>query len=91
MTLSVRLDAEENDKLDQIVRTLQASDRSSAVRALIEEKWRSLQEHKSFVQRRGGHPVHLLHGSKHSSERDVRKSTVSESLLAKVARRKRSQ
>jgi hypothetical protein len=89
MTLTVRLNDDEDRKLQQIVQSLHVSDRSSAIRELIEEKWRALQSSKSFVERRGGHPVHLLQGASNASDRDARKRVISDKLAAKTAARKR--
>lgn len=56
MSLTVRLSEDDEGKLGQIAAALQMDDRSSVIRALINEKWTSLQPSKSFVERRGGPP-----------------------------------
>ncbi len=90
MTLTVRLEPEDDKKLDEIVRDIGAGDRSSAIRQIIDEKWRSLQEGTTFLERRGGHPVNLLNGTGDSSTRDVRKNTMAKAFEAKAAARRRT-
>ncbi len=89
MTLTVRMEPDDHKKLDEIVKSLQTGDRSSAVRQLIDEKWRSLQTGATFLERRGAHPTYLLNGEPNSSDRSVRKKVISDAFKAKATARKR--
>ncbi|MBC7997655.1 MAG: hypothetical protein IAF58_06920 [Leptolyngbya sp.] len=66
---------------------MRIGNQSDVVRMLINEKFESLQAEKTLVERRGGHPQHLLNGAPNLSERSSRKSALSEKLSAKAARR----
>lgn len=88
MTLTVRLDDEEADRLEQLVETLKAESQSSLIRQLILEKWNSLQTEKTFLERRGEHPRHLLQGSGNASERSMRKAELAKRIVEKATRRK---
>jgi hypothetical protein len=88
MSLTVRLDDQEEARLQQLVETLKADSQSSLIRQLILEKWNSLQCEKTFVERRGGHPAHLLEGESNASQRAVRKKRLEERFAEKAAGRK---
>src|ERR1700678_496791 len=49
-----------------------------------------VQPAKTFVERRGGHPVQTLSGRSDASQRNVRKKIMSEGFAAKSAARKRA-
>jgi len=87
MTLTVKLAKQEKDKLAAIVTAMHATNQSEAVRALINEKFESLQEAMTLAERRGGHPKFLLDGDVKLSERENRKSMVSKAVAAKASRR----
>ncbi|MBP6745635.1 ribbon-helix-helix protein, CopG family [bacterium] len=90
MTLTVRLDDQEEYKLQQIVEALNAESQSALIRDWIEEKWSALQSDRTFVERRGGHPKHLLAGSAGGSERANRKSRLAERFEQKAQAREPS-
>jgi len=75
--LNVRLGDEDERKLTQLLAVTRA-DRSTLVRKLINDQWVALQAGKSFVERRGGHPVNLLQSGDSNSQRDARKKGLSQ-------------
>lgn len=87
MTLTVKLAKQEQERLDAIATAMNSASTSDVVRALINEKFEALQADKTLVERRGGHPQHLLDGDPSLSERTNRKSIVAEKLADKAARR----
>lgn len=88
MTLTVRLAEEEQVRLDAIAAAMKTSNQSDVIRALINEKFEDLQAEKTWVDRRGGHPLHLLKGAKNLSERGARKAAMAKKLSVKSSRRK---
>ena len=89
MGLNVRLSDEYESKLSQIL-ALTRMDKSQLTRKMIDEQWIALQAGKSFVERRGGHPKHLLNDSKVSSERTGRKATLANHFEERASRRQRA-
>jgi hypothetical protein len=87
MTLTVRLDEQEEFRLQQIAE-LTNSSTSAIIRQLINEKWTSLGAQLTFVERRGGHPENLLDGRPDLSQRSVRKSALTEHMVKKAKSRK---
>ncbi|BAZ22290.1 hypothetical protein NIES4073_31720 [Kalymmatonema gypsitolerans NIES-4073] len=57
--LTVRLDEETERQLADIL-AHEKTDKSELIRRLIAERWLNLQAGKTLVDRRGGHPQHLL-------------------------------
>jgi hypothetical protein len=54
------------------------------IKRLVKERWLSLQPRKSIVERRGGHPEHLLENAPPDlSERATRKKAIADSLQKK--------
>lgn len=47
---------------------------------MLHRHWQDLQPRKTFLERRGGHPQHLLNGSGNLSDRDVRKKNIAEHI-----------
>jgi len=90
MTLTVRLDDQDERKLQEIVAAMNAENQSSAIRTLIEEKWQALQGQKTFLERRGGLPEHLLDGPTNLSSRSVRKAKIAAYFEEKAQRRRTS-
>jgi hypothetical protein len=86
MILTVRLAEQEQNRLNVIAKVLKAGNQSEAVRALINEKFEALQTDKTLVERRGGHPQHLLDGAADLSDRPRRKSAIADVISAKPAR-----
>ena len=89
MTLTVRLDSEDEKRLQQIVEALQASNQSDVIRQIIYEKWNSLRNDKTFVERRGGHPQNLIHSGESFSSRESRKAQIMKITEKKALDRKR--
>jgi hypothetical protein len=87
--LSVRLDDEDQDKLEQIIARTNSS-QTELIKRLINDQWVALQAGKTFLERRGGMPQHLLSGENNASDRDVRKALVAEHLEGRRARRMKS-
>jgi hypothetical protein len=79
--LTVRLDPETEQKLADIIAHERDVNRSSLVKRLILERWLTLNLDTTFVERRGGHPHHLLQdASPDLSERSTRKQAISDYL-----------
>lgn len=82
MTLTVRLNSDEERKLDRIVQLLKRPDVSTVIRDLINEKWAELQPTISFVERRGGAPAYFGEQSLNNtdlanlSDREYRKAAM---------------
>ncbi len=88
MTLTVRLDDQDERRLQQIVEVMNVGNQSDAIRKLIEDKWLEIQTEQTFVERRGGHPLHLLNGPVDLSERQSRKAKLLEQVEKRAAARK---
>jgi hypothetical protein len=79
--LTVRLDPETEQKLADIIAHERDVNRSSLVKRLIVERWLTLNLDTTFVERRGGHPQHLLQDAPSDlSERSTRKQAISDYL-----------
>lgn len=85
--LSVRLDDEEHQKLEQIMHKTKTS-QTELIKRLINDQWLALQSGKTFLERRGGEPQHLLNSHDKLSDRDVRKAAISEHIEKRRERRK---
>ena len=79
--LSVRLDEETEQQLRDILAREKDTNRSELIKRLIRERWLTLQVGKTLVERRGGHPQHLLQDAPADlSERHNRKAAIAEYL-----------
>ncbi|MGB3206713.1 MAG: hypothetical protein WBB28_17140 [Crinalium sp.] len=79
--LSVRLDEETEQQLADILSHEDTNNRSELIKRLIKERWLALQAGKTIVERRGGHPQHLLQDAPADlSERENRKSAIASYL-----------
>jgi hypothetical protein len=79
--LSVRLDPETEQQLADILSHEGNLNRSELIKRLIKERWLTLDLDRTFVERRGGHPQHLLQdASPDLSERGTRKQVIAEYL-----------
>jgi hypothetical protein len=77
--LSVRLDPETEQQLADILAHEQEATRSELIKRLIKERWLTLKLDRTFVQRRGGHPQHLLQDAPPDlSERATRKQAIAD-------------
>lgn len=92
MILSVRLDEDTENYLEELVHRTGSASKSQLIKTLILERWSATQPGKTFLQRRGGHPVNLLSSGEHLSDRQVRKQKVADYLERKwqVKKSKRS-
>ncbi len=79
--LSVRLDPETEQQLADILVHEQEPTRSELIKRLIKERWLTLKLDRTFVERRGGHPQHLLQDAPPDlSERATRKQAIADYL-----------
>jgi hypothetical protein len=79
--LTVRLDPETEQQLAEILAHKNNINRSELVKRLIRERWLTLNLDSTFVERRGGHPQHLLqYASPDLSERSSRKQAIADHL-----------
>lgn len=79
--LTVRLDEETERKLGDIMAHEKDTNRSELIKRLIRDRWLTLQVGKTLVERRGGHPQHLLQDAPADlSERQNRKAAITEYL-----------
>jgi Arc/MetJ-type ribon-helix-helix transcriptional regulator len=79
--LTVRLDEETEGKLADLLAREKVTNRSELIKRLIRERWLALQLDKTVVERRGGHPQHLLEDAPVDlSERSQRKSAIANYL-----------
>lgn len=87
MTLTVKLDERDENRLAALL-VANRCDKSELVRKLINEEFERLQTEKTLLERRGGHPQHLLHGPANLSERPTRKTIIADKVRAKASRRR---
>lgn len=79
--LTVRLDEETEGQLADILAHEKDTNRSELIKRIIRARWLTLQLGKSVVERRGGHPQHLLQDAPADlSERDNRKRAIADYL-----------
>ncbi|TVU55734.1 MAG: hypothetical protein EA414_00115 [Arthrospira sp. PLM2.Bin9] len=81
--LNIQLDPETEASLVEILaREKTTSD--ELIKRLVQERWLSLQPRKTIVERRGGHPEHLLEDAPPDlSERANRKKAIADYLQKK--------
>lgn len=79
--LVVRLDEETERQLGDILAHEKDIDRNELIKRLIRARWLTLQVGRTLVERRGGHPQHLLQDVPADlSERQNRKAAIAEYL-----------
>lgn len=79
--LTVRLDEETEQQLGDILAHEKDTNKSELIKCLIRERWLTLQVGRTLVERRGGHPQHLLQDAPPDlSERQNRKAAITEYL-----------
>ena len=83
--LNVSLDEEAEKYLVEILATEKTTS-AELIKRLLHHYWNNLQPQQTFLERRGGHPKHLLHGFKNLSDRDVRKQAIAEYLQKRYER-----
>ena len=77
--LNINLDEEAEQYLLDILSAEKPSS-SELVKRLLRTQWLALQSPKTFLERRGESPRHLLSGPSDLSDRDVRKQKVGDYL-----------
>ncbi|MBW4449106.1 MAG: hypothetical protein KME38_20165 [Spirirestis rafaelensis WJT71-NPBG6] len=75
--LNVNLDDEAEKYLVEILAQEKITS-NELIKRLLHEHWQSLQPRKTFLERRGGHPEHLLEGPSDLSDRDARSKYLAE-------------
>lgn len=88
--LTVRLNNEDENKLNQLLTRMGLHEKTALVKLLINNQWLSIQAGKTFLERRGGTPKYFISGSKDSSSRAKRKAAFATHLEQKAAKRKTS-
>jgi hypothetical protein len=82
--ITVNLDEETERQLSEILTYEEKADRNELIKRLIRERWLSLQAGKTIVERRGGHPQHLLEDAPEDlSDRSKRKQIITELMSKK--------
>ena len=79
--LTVRLDPETEQQLTDLLSHDPNVNRSDLIKRLIRERWLTLNLDQTFVERRGGHPRHLLENAPRDlSDRSTRKQAIADYL-----------
>jgi hypothetical protein len=87
--LTVRLNSEEENKLNQLLASMHLHEKSALIKLLINNQWLSTQSGKTFLERRGGAPKYFVSESKDSSSRTKRKETFAAHVEQKAAARRK--
>ena len=77
--LTIALNDEAEKCLVEILSTEKTTSKE-LIHRLLHQYWQNLQPQTTFLERRGGHPKHLLNGSDDLSDRDVRQQLITEHL-----------
>jgi hypothetical protein len=85
--VNVRLTPEEESKLEEIMARSSFTKKSELIKHLINVRWLSLQPGKTFLERRGGSPVHLLSGPSNLSSKAERKRRITKHLRERARKR----
>nr|WP_317618916.1 hypothetical protein [Laspinema sp. D3d] len=81
--LNIQLDRETEARLVEIL-AKEKTTSDELIKRLVKERWLSLQPRKTIVERRGGHPEHLLEDAPPDlSERANRKKAIADYLKKK--------
>jgi hypothetical protein len=75
--VSITIDGEAEKYLAEILVQEETTD-TELIQRLLQQHWQTIQPRKTFLERRGGHPRHLLQGPGNLSDRDVRKRLIAE-------------
>lgn len=79
--LTVRLDQETERQLAELLAHEQDTNRSELIKRLIRDRWLALKAGQTIVERRGGHPQHLLEDAPANlSERSHSKRVIADYL-----------
>lgn len=85
--LNVQLDQQTEAYLTEILQHEKTTP-NELIQALIHQRWIRLQPNRTLVERRGGHPEHLLQdASSNLSERESRKRAIAEHLTQRSSHR----
>ena len=82
--LNVNLDEEAERYLIDLL-TVERTTSSELIKRLLHHQWLSLQPRKTFLERRGESPKHLLNGSPDLSDWDVRQEQIANYLRNRYA------
>ncbi|WP_036480008.1 hypothetical protein [Myxosarcina sp. GI1] len=79
---TIKLNKETEKQLADILSQENCSNKTELIEQLIRDRWLALQAEKTVVERRGGHPQHLLqNASPDLSERETRKKAIADYVL----------
>lgn len=88
-TISAKFSDDDHEKLNQICESLQI-DKSEALRRSVQQAWLALQLGRTFLERAGGHPKHLLNADKPAgSDKASRRKEISKYLEEKLEKQKK--
>jgi len=79
-----------NDEAERYLVEILAQEKTTSnelLQRLLHQHWQNLQPRRTFLERRGGHPQHLLNGPDDLSDRDVRKQIIAEHIEQRHERR----
>ena len=82
-----------NDEAEKYLVEILAQEKATSselLQRLLHQHWQDLQPRKTFLERRGGYPQHLLNGSGNLSDRDVRKKIIAEHIEQRHKHRQES-
>ncbi len=85
--LNVRLNEEEEGKLSHLLTSMKSANKSELIKQLINDQWVASQAGKTFLERRGSHPEHLL--SEGETSRQKRKDALAEHYEERAKRRQK--
>ncbi|MGK7889051.1 MAG: hypothetical protein AB4042_06925 [Leptolyngbyaceae cyanobacterium] len=77
--LNLVLDPESEQYLVEIL-AQEKTTSSALIKALLREKWQSLNPQPTVLERMGGYPDQLLEGQDNLSDRDVRRALIAQHL-----------
>jgi len=87
MTLNLHLNPETESYLAEILQQEKTTP-DELIQMLIRQRWLRLQSNRTLVERRGGHPEHLLQdASPNLSERENRKQAIADHLMQRHSQR----
>ncbi len=85
---TIKLNKETEKQLADILSQENCSNKTELIEQLIRDRWLALQAEKTVVERRGGHPQHLLqNASPDLSERETRKKAIADYVLRQTSSR----
>ena len=82
-----------NDEAEKYLVEILAQEKTTSnelLQRLLHQHWQTLHPQKTFLERRGGHPQHLLNGPSNLSDRDIRKQIIADHVKQRHERRQES-